>query len=235
MKRIALVLLVLSLGGCHDVRPHRRRRPREVGAAGVTRRVRQSRAGLARARKRAGWGAAAACRRRRSSRHRQADWAFWRVHLDANPPIDATWAIRSVTQSDGALSLVPHRPLADARRCVGVRSRSNGPRSTRARCARRRARHCERGYRRVRRDCAGHRHRGCAAAGRDRARRRMAACAPLRRSGTRRRRARRSAAGALVHRLGRDQRRRPEGRRGEPRLAHGSRAAHRHRRRALSR
>jgi hypothetical protein len=42
----------------------------------------------------------------------QPDWALWRVHLDANPPLDATWAIRSVTQSDGALSFVPHRPLA---------------------------------------------------------------------------------------------------------------------------
>jgi hypothetical protein len=42
----------------------------------------------------------------------QPDWALWRVHLDANPPIDAIWAMQSATQADGGITIVPHRPLA---------------------------------------------------------------------------------------------------------------------------
>lgn len=39
------------------------------------------------------------------------DWSIWHVHLDATPPIDALWAMRSVADSSGAATLLPYRAL----------------------------------------------------------------------------------------------------------------------------
>jgi hypothetical protein len=43
----------------------------------------------------------------------QAEWALWRVHLDATPAMDATWAMRT-TQAGGAVAVIPHRALVAA-------------------------------------------------------------------------------------------------------------------------
>lgn len=43
----------------------------------------------------------------------QADWALWRVHLDATPAMDATWAMHT-TQAGGAVAVIPHRALVAA-------------------------------------------------------------------------------------------------------------------------
>ena len=44
----------------------------------------------------------------------QADWAIWHVRLDANPELEATWAMHSSTDPSGASVWVPHRALAAA-------------------------------------------------------------------------------------------------------------------------
>lgn len=40
------------------------------------------------------------------------EWTIWRIHLDASPPMDATWALRE--DGAGAAALVPHRALVAA-------------------------------------------------------------------------------------------------------------------------
>ncbi len=111
MKRIALALFALSLAACHDVR----REPGSPTAASATppaaEGVYDNHAQV--------WQAHESAPGAVQPPHvvvtidatSQPDWALWRIHLDATPPVDAVWAIRSMTQSDGALALVPHRPL----------------------------------------------------------------------------------------------------------------------------
>lgn len=111
MKRIALALFALSLAACHDVR----RAPGYPTAASATppaaEGVYDNHAQV--------WQAHESAPGAVQPPHvvvtidatSQPDWALWRIHLDATPPVDAVWAIRSMTQSDGALALVPHRPL----------------------------------------------------------------------------------------------------------------------------
>jgi len=112
MKRIVLVLLVLVLAACQNVR-HAPTAPGGAKAAptasqGVYDNHEQV------------WAAHENAPGAAQPPHvvvtieptGQPDWALWRMHLDANPPMDATWAIHTVTQSDGALSFVPHRALA---------------------------------------------------------------------------------------------------------------------------
>jgi hypothetical protein len=41
-----------------------------------------------------------------------ADWSIWRVRLDATPPLDAAWAMRTATDASGALVMTPYRSLA---------------------------------------------------------------------------------------------------------------------------
>ncbi|MET0229891.1 MAG: hypothetical protein ABW186_03060 [Rhodanobacteraceae bacterium] len=41
-----------------------------------------------------------------------ADWTIWRIRLDATPAMDAAWAIRTASDSSGALVMTPYRPLA---------------------------------------------------------------------------------------------------------------------------
>lgn len=111
MKRIALALFALSLAACHDVR----RAPGYPTTASATppaaEGVYDNHAQV--------WQAHESAPGAVQPPHvvvtidatSQPDWALWRIHLDATPPVDAVWAIRSMTQSDGALALVPHRPL----------------------------------------------------------------------------------------------------------------------------
>ncbi|MBA8883371.1 hypothetical protein [Dokdonella fugitiva] len=40
----------------------------------------------------------------------RTDWTIWRVQLDATPPIEASWALRT-SDADGALVWLPHRAL----------------------------------------------------------------------------------------------------------------------------
>jgi hypothetical protein len=40
-----------------------------------------------------------------------AQWSIWHVHLDATPPLEASWAIRSAVQTDGSNVLTPYRAL----------------------------------------------------------------------------------------------------------------------------
>jgi len=41
----------------------------------------------------------------------QSDWSLWRIRMDASPAVEATWAIRTVRQADGALVMTPYRSL----------------------------------------------------------------------------------------------------------------------------
>jgi hypothetical protein len=43
---------------------------------------------------------------------RKDEWSIWRVRLDATPPVEATWAIRSTAQGDGSIVLTPYRAAA---------------------------------------------------------------------------------------------------------------------------
>jgi hypothetical protein len=42
---------------------------------------------------------------------RDDGWSIWHVRLDATPPIEASWAIRSAGQSDGSSVLTPYRAI----------------------------------------------------------------------------------------------------------------------------
>ena len=42
----------------------------------------------------------------------KSEWSIWRVHLDASPPMDATWALRE--DAGATPALVPHRALVAA-------------------------------------------------------------------------------------------------------------------------
>ena len=111
MKRLALIGLLLLVAACHDVRrapaPGAKSAP-SPAAQGIYDNHAQV------------WQSHESAPGAAQPPHvvvtidatSQPDWAIWHVRLDANPPIEATWAIRSVTQADGGVSLVPHRPLA---------------------------------------------------------------------------------------------------------------------------
>jgi hypothetical protein len=42
------------------------------------------------------------------------EWSIWRIRLDAAPPLEATWAMRRTTASDGTAIWTPHRALGTA-------------------------------------------------------------------------------------------------------------------------
>lgn len=44
----------------------------------------------------------------------RADWSIWRVRLDATPPLDAAWAMRTAADASGALGITPYRALVAA-------------------------------------------------------------------------------------------------------------------------
>ena len=109
MKRVALIGLLLLLAACHDVRraPVSAARAAPAASQGVYDNHAQV------------WQAHENVPGTAQPPHvvvtieptNQPDWALWHVRLDANPPIEALWAIHSVTQADGALAFVPNRPL----------------------------------------------------------------------------------------------------------------------------
>jgi hypothetical protein len=111
MKRIAAVLLALSLVGCHDVR-------RTTASAG-TRSAPTVSQGIYDNHEQV-WAAHENAMGSAQPPHvvvtieptNRPDWALWHVQLDASQPIEALWAIQSVTQTDGSVALVPHRLLA---------------------------------------------------------------------------------------------------------------------------
>lgn len=39
------------------------------------------------------------------------DWSLWRIHLDAAPAMDVTWAMRGVAADGGAATLLPYRAI----------------------------------------------------------------------------------------------------------------------------
>ncbi len=111
MKRIAPILIALALAACHDVR-HAPSAPTGAKAtAPASQGVYDNHAQV--------WQAHEAAAGAVQPPHlvvtieptSQTDWTLWHVVLDASPPLEARWAIRSLAQSDGALALVPHRPL----------------------------------------------------------------------------------------------------------------------------
>ena len=108
MTRIALVLIALSLVACQNVR----RTPAPVNAAATT----TSSQGIYDNHAQV-WQAASGTAQPPHvlvtiEPTSQADWTLWHVQLDANPRIEARWAIRSVMEANGAVALVPHRALA---------------------------------------------------------------------------------------------------------------------------
>jgi hypothetical protein len=111
MKRIALVLFALSLAACHDVRRAPTPSPATGAAAAAAEGVYDNHAQVWQAHENASGAAQPPHVVVTIDPTNQPDWALWHVHLDANPPIDAVWAIHSVKQSDGAPMLVPHRLL----------------------------------------------------------------------------------------------------------------------------
>lgn len=44
----------------------------------------------------------------------QPEWTIWHIHLDATPALDATWALRNITEADGTTTLTPYRALVAA-------------------------------------------------------------------------------------------------------------------------
>jgi len=41
----------------------------------------------------------------------QPEWSIWHIHLDATPPLDATWAMHRSSAAGATASLVPHRAI----------------------------------------------------------------------------------------------------------------------------
>ena len=112
MKRIALVLVALLLAACHDVRRAPASSAGAKSASPATQGIYDNHAQVWQSHETAPGAAQPPHVVVTIEPTNQPDWALWRVHLDANPPIEALWAIHAVAQSDGATSLVPHRPLA---------------------------------------------------------------------------------------------------------------------------
>ncbi|HEY6894454.1 MAG TPA: hypothetical protein VI258_09820 [Rhodanobacteraceae bacterium] len=110
MKRTALILLALSLVACQNVR----RAPSPAAGAATppaAQGVFDNHAQVWQSRESSPGAAQPPHVVVAIEPTNQPDWALWRVQLDASPPIEALWAMHSVTQADGALAFVPHRRL----------------------------------------------------------------------------------------------------------------------------
>src|SRR3954464_11715490 len=110
MKRIALFMLALSLVACQNVR-RTPSVPKAASTPPASQGIYDNHAQVWQAHESAPGAAQPPHVVVTIEPTNQADWALWRVHLDAAPPIEAVWGIHTVGQPDGAVALVPHRPL----------------------------------------------------------------------------------------------------------------------------
>ena len=113
MKRIAFFVLALSLVACQNVR-RAPSAPNAAPAPPASQGIYDNHAQVWQAHERAPGAAQPPHVVVTIEPTNQADWTLWHVHLDAAPPIEAVWAIHTVGQPDGAVALVPHRPLVAA-------------------------------------------------------------------------------------------------------------------------
>ena len=110
MKRLAVLLVALSLAGCHEVR--RAPAPSSAPAAPSAQLgAFDNHAQVWQARETAPGAVPPPHVSIVIEATDQADWTIWQVRLDANPALEAQWAMHAVTQSDGTQALVPHRAL----------------------------------------------------------------------------------------------------------------------------
>lgn len=113
MKRFSIVLFALCVASCADLKPAKS--PRGARAGTVVDSTLQgefdnhAQVWLARE-----GGANAAVPPHVVVDIERADdgWSIWRIRLDASPPLEAAWAMRSSTAADGTPLLTPHRALA---------------------------------------------------------------------------------------------------------------------------
>jgi hypothetical protein len=111
MKRIGLLLIALSLVACQDLRRADSKSTRTNAAAPTLQGVFDNHEQV--------WNAREAAPTAATPPHvvvsidatPQAEWSIWRIHLDATPALDATWAIRTAADANGATVLIPHRAL----------------------------------------------------------------------------------------------------------------------------
>ena len=111
MKRAGILLIVLALSACHDVRRADSTPHHAAGAATSWQGVFDNHEQVWRARESAA-GATPPHVVVEIEPTSQADWTIWHVRLEANPAIESTWALRSVTQAGGTLALTPYHALA---------------------------------------------------------------------------------------------------------------------------
>jgi hypothetical protein len=109
-KSAGLFLIALSLTACHEVR-RADSAPRHANAAAALSGTFDNHEQVWRARESAS-GAPPPHVVIDVEPTAQAAWTIWHVRLDANPPIDATWAMRGAAQAGGSYVLTPHRSIA---------------------------------------------------------------------------------------------------------------------------
>ena len=111
MKRFAVLIVLLSLAGCHEVRRAPAASSSAPAASPAPQGVFDNHAQVWQAHETAPGAVPPPHVSVVIEATDQADWTIWQVRLDATPPIEALWAMHAVAQSDGTQALVPHRAL----------------------------------------------------------------------------------------------------------------------------
>lgn len=111
MKRIGFLLIALSLVACQDLHRADSRFARTNAVAPTMQGVFDNHEQVWSAREAAPTGATPPHIVVSIEATAQADWSIWRIHLDATPELEATWAIRTAAEANGAMVLIPYRAL----------------------------------------------------------------------------------------------------------------------------
>ena len=113
MKRLLVVLVASSILSCHDVRRADTATHATAGASPVAD-VFDNHEQVWRAQEAASGTVAPPHVVVSIESAKDAEWSIWHVRLDANPVLEAAWAMRRTAQSDGTVLLIPHRALVAA-------------------------------------------------------------------------------------------------------------------------
>jgi hypothetical protein len=111
MKCIGILLIALSLVACQDLRRADSRSARANAVAPTMQGVFDNHEQVWSARETAPTAATPSHVVVSIEATPQADWSIWRIRLDATPELDATWAIRTAAEANGAIVLIPYRAL----------------------------------------------------------------------------------------------------------------------------
>jgi len=113
MKRIGILVMALSLVACQDLRRADSTRAHANGTATASpmQGVFDNHEQVWRARDAAPGGALPPHVVVSIDPTSQADWSVWHIRFDATPVIEATWAMRSAAEANGATAWIPYRPL----------------------------------------------------------------------------------------------------------------------------